>query len=275
MDPNAVEAIDVHGHYGTPICPTKSDLLNSFSEGNGNLVVERARKARTAYTIVSPLLGLMPRGNADPVRGNEDSQRVVQECEGLLRWVIVDPGQPATYEQAAEMLSDPKCAGIKIHPEEHLYPIRDYGREIFEFAERHKTVILSHSGDPNSLPADLVVFANEFPGVRLILGHIGCGHDGDPTHQVRAIQQSKHGNVYADTSSAKSILPRLIEWTVGQVGPERVLYGTDTPLYFAPCQRARIDSADLSDTDKRLILRDNAIRLFQLDTMFDLDRTKT
>lgn len=262
MDPNVVEAIDVHAHYGTPVCPAKSDLLNSFSQGDGKTVLERARKACTAYTIVSPLSGLMPRGGSDPVGGNEDSQRVVQACEGLLRWVIVDPGKPETYQQAAEMLPDPKCMGIKIHPEEHLYPIRDHGREIFEFAEHHEAVVLSHSGDPNSLPADLVVFANEFPGVRLILAHLGCGPKGDPTYQVRAIQQSKHGNVYADTSSAKSILPRLIEWAVKEVGPERLLYGTDSPLYFAACQRARLNSADISDADKELILRDNAIRLF-------------
>src|SRR5438067_888502 len=84
------------------------------------------------------------------------------------------------------------------------------------------------------------------------------------THQVRAIQQSRHGNVFADTSSTRSITPNLIEWAVREIGAERVLYGTDSPLYFAPMQRARIDHADLSDHDKRLILCDNAIRLFGL-----------
>ena len=49
-----------------------------------------------------------------------------------------------------------------------------------------------------------------------------------------------------------------------QCRPERVLYGTDTPLYLAAMQRARIDHADLSDRDKQLILRDNATQLFRL-----------
>jgi predicted TIM-barrel fold metal-dependent hydrolase len=43
-----------------------------------------------------------------------------------------------------------------------------------------------------------------------------------------------------------------------------VLYGTDTPLYSAPMQRARIDHADLDDDAKRLILCDNACRLLAL-----------
>ena len=81
---------------------------------------------------------------------------------------------------------------------------------------------------------------------------------------MRAIQASKHGNVLTDTSSMRSIMSGLIEWAVGEVGAERILYGTDTPCYFAPSQRARIDRADLTDTEKRMILRDNAKRLLPI-----------
>jgi predicted TIM-barrel fold metal-dependent hydrolase len=96
------------------------------------------------------------------------------------------------------------------------------------------------------------------------LAHIGCGWDGDYTHQVRAIQQSRHGNVHADTSSARSVTPKLIEWAVREIGSDRVLFGTDTPLYHAGMQRARIDHADLTDDEKRRILHANAERLFGL-----------
>ena len=125
--------------------------------------------------------------------------------------------------------------------------------------------MLTHSSEQNSLAADFVQWANAFPEVRLILAHIGCGWDGDLTHQVRAIQQTTHGNVYADTSSARSVTPGLIEWAVKEVGVDRVLFGTDTPLYHVAMQRARIDHADLSDADKKRILRDNAIDLFGFD----------
>ena len=85
------------------------------------------------------------------------------------------------------------------------------------------------------------------------------------THQVRAIQQSTRGNMWADTSSARSVTPGLIEWAVHELGVDRVLFGTDTPLYHAAVQRARIDHADLTDHQKTLILRENAVRLFDLD----------
>ena len=100
--------------------------------------------------------------------------------------------------------------------------------------------------------------------MRLILAHLGCGWDGDLTHQIRAIQQNKHGNVFTDTSSARSITPKLIEWGVREVGAERILFGTDTPLYFSAMQRARIDHAELSDREKRMILCENAEKLLGL-----------
>ena len=101
----------------------------------------------------------------------------------------------------------------------------------------------------------------------MILAHIGCSDTSDRTLQVRAIQQSTQGNVYADTSSAMSITPRLIEWAVGEIGAERVLFGTDTPLYATSMQRARIDLADLDDHSKRLILRENAWSLLNLSAI--------
>jgi predicted TIM-barrel fold metal-dependent hydrolase len=258
-----IQAIDVHGHYGR-YDRGKAGIVNEFMTGDAALVVRRARQANTHHTIVSPLQALLPRFGGDPVAGNVDAARVVAETEGLLQWVVVDPLKPQTYAQAEEMLRFPKCVGIKIHPEEHGYRIAEHGRAVFEFAARRRAVVLGHSSEKNSLASDYVNFANAFPEVRLIIAHLGCGWDDDLTHQVRAIQQSKHGNLFTDTSSAKSITPNLVEWAVREVGAERILFGTDTPLYFAPMQRARIDHADISDRDKRLILGENAMQLFEL-----------
>ena len=262
MSTESIPAIDVHAHYGRYFRGAADDIVNDFMTGDASVVVKRARQANIRLTIVSPLEALLPRFGGDPVNGNTHAARVVAETDGLLQYVVIDPLKPATYQQAAEMLKLPKCVGIKIHPEEHGYPIVEHGRKIFEFATRHQAIVLTHSSEQNSQASEFVRLANDFSDVRLILAHIGCGWDGDLTHQVRAIQRSKHGNLYADTSSARSITPGLIEWAVKEIGAERVLFGTDTPLYHTGMQRTRIDQADLSDADKRLILRDNAVKLF-------------
>mgnify|MGYP002640934486 CR=1 FL=1 len=259
-----IQAIDVHAHYGDYIRADATVRSNGFLSADAATVVRRATQCNTEITVVSPLSGLLPRGGSDAGRGNEEAARIVPETPGLRQWVIIDPSRPATFAQAARMLQLPHCVGIKIHPEEHVYHIRDHGRAIFDFAATHDAVVLTHSGEQNSLPADYLPFADEFPEVTLILAHIGCGFDGDRTHQVRAVSRSRHGNIYADTSSIFSMLPRLIEWAVAEVGADRVLYGTDTPLYLAAMQRARIDNAELSDEAKRTILRDNAERILDL-----------
>ena len=261
-----ITAIDVHAHYGRFIREEGSDLINGFSSGDAATVVARAHAAHTDITIVSPLLGLMPRGKADAAAGNKEAVEVVSHEPHLRQYVIVNPLQTATFEQARTMLAAPHCVGIKIHPEEHCYRIVDHGRMLFEFFEEMGVPVLTHSGCPNSLPKDFVSFANDFPTVKLILAHLGNGA-GDchrPDLQVSAIQQIKHENVYVDTSSVRSIYPGLIEWGEREIGAERILYGTDTPLYFAAMQRARVDHAEIAEASKRLILRDNAKRLFQL-----------
>jgi predicted TIM-barrel fold metal-dependent hydrolase len=64
-----------------------------------------------------------------------------------------------------------------------------------------------------------------------------------------------------------SITPGLIEWAVREVGAERVLFGTDTPLYSTAMQRARIDQAELDDQQKRKILWRNTFELLGLSEL--------
>ncbi len=272
MSISQIQAIDVHGHYGILNRPEERRSIVEFCSADAQVVVERARRSNTPWTVVSPLSGLMPRGHADVVAGNAEAARVVAQTEGLLQWVIVHPLQPATYEQASEMLQLPACVGIKLHPEEHVYPIREHGAALYEFAARHDALVLVHSGDPYSLPMDFVEFANEHANVTTILAHLGNGGGaaGDPALQVRAIQAGRHENLYVDTSSARSILPGLVEWAVDEIGAGKILYGTDAPLYWTAMQRARIDDAEISDQDKQLILRENALGLLESRTSIDL-----
>jgi len=257
-----IQAIDVHAHFGT-FLRGKSKLIDQFMSGDAEKVINRAKTANTKITIVSPLKALIPRLNNDPITANEEEVKVVGQTPGLRQWVVVDPLKPQTFDQADRMLHLSKCVGIKIHPEEHGYSIVKHGRTIFEFAAKHQTVVLSHSGEKNSMPVDLVKCADDFPEMKLILAHLG---NGGPDLHVRAIQNSRKGNVFVDTSSAAGLTSGLLEWAVKEIGAERIVYGTDSPLYFAPMQRARIDYAEISDNDKKLILCDNATKLFHFKT---------
>jgi len=159
------------------------------------------------------------------------------------------------------LLAHPRCKGIKIHPTEHTYEIRDYGDEIFEFAAHQKAIIISHSGCPGSFPEDFICFADRYSNVSVILAHLGNSADGKLSRQVYVVKRAENRNLYIDTSSAKSVHSGLIEWAVSEVGAERLLFGTDTPLYFAASQKARIEYAEIGEEAKRVILFGNAMRM--------------
>ena len=97
---------------------------------------------------------------------------------------------------------------------------------------------------------------DKYPDMKLILAHFGTGRG----YYVPIIQRAKHQNVYADTSGSASSKNNVIEYTVQQVGSEKILFGTDS--YSCAFQRGRIDYADISEQDKENILYKNAMRLF-------------
>ena len=143
-----------------------------------------------------------------------------------------------------------------------IYYVSSMWEEIYSFAAENRALIITQSGEENSLPEDFCLFANRFPEVQTICSHMGCGYDGNLEHQMRAIEMNTNDNLYTDTSSAKSLTQSLIEYAVKRIGSEKILFGTDNSCYFSPCQRARIDYAHIPAKDKYNILCGNALRLF-------------
>ena len=121
MNSTHVRAVDVHAHYGHYQREEASELLESFSTGDADEVVRRAEQANVRITVVSPLSGLLPRGKSDVVKGNREARETVRNRPSLRQWVILHPAVTETYEQAVDILKEPYCVGIKLHPEEHTH----------------------------------------------------------------------------------------------------------------------------------------------------------
>ncbi len=160
MTAKDLQAIDVHAHFGD-YRQNKSELVNEFCSADAETVVFRAKAANTRLTFVSPLRALTPRFNNDPVGGNEEAVSIIEQTDGLMQWVVVDPLKPKTYQQAEEILKRDQCVGIKIHPEEHGYKITEHGRAFFEFAAAHGAMVMLGSyivdpGDDVDYPAAFV-----------------------------------------------------------------------------------------------------------------------
>ncbi len=261
MDIEKIKAIDVHSHFGewnTNITPKEKYVL---CEGDVGYLLQNMSFANIACSINSHLYGLLPRGLGDAFLGNQMGLSIIEKNPSLYLWAVVNPLQPETFAQSKDLLEHERCLGIKVHPEEHRYPLKTYGASLYEFAAKNHTVIEGHSGEAWSLPEDYGDFANHYPEVTTIASHLGCGYDGDFRHQIRAIQNNLHHNLFTDTSSAKSINCNILEIAVSEIGSDRILFGTDSGCYFSPSQRARVDHARISAEDKENILFRNALRI--------------
>jgi predicted TIM-barrel fold metal-dependent hydrolase len=239
-------------------------LTDRMMSGGIEVVSARALACDIRITVVSAIRALIPyRG--DTTRGNEDAVAAAEQQDDIRFWVVIDPLRTETYEQADRLLAHPRCKGIKIHPHAHAYEISQHGEALFAFAAARKALVLTHSGDPGSYPEHFLPFVDRYPEVNLILAHLGNSDDGSVARQVDAIKAARQGNVWVDTSSARSMFSGLIEWAVEEIGHERILFGTDTPLYWSATQKARIETADIDEEAKAAILYRNAARLLNED----------
>lgn len=259
-----VKAIDVHGHigkYGTLGCWTTNRKLIS---GNGlNKFLRLARISNIETSIVADYTGMF----GDILKSNERTARLVEKYDELYQWVLINPLEPRSFDQATELIRQPKSAGIKTHSEIMNYEWQEHGEKVFELAARLQAVLAVNSGWKDDIPGDYSDLANRFPEVTLIMTYLGRSHHENMyknDFQILAWREAsvKHQNIYTDTASIKSLHGNVLEYVVREMGADFVLFGTDSPNYFAPSKRIRIDKADLTNDEKRKILRENAMRLF-------------
>lgn len=71
----------------------------------------------------------------------------------------------------------------------------------------------------------------------------------------------KFENVYLDLSGFGLFRRGALEYIVGQVGAERILFGSNYPVSNPAVYIAGVDYENLTDTNKELIFYKNAERL--------------
>lgn len=246
---------------------TPIDTHSHFDHGvDGDLYSIAAKAARECHRITLDVLfqkydtvGVGPAcfstyaavsTNKRITEENRFLHQLALENDRIFQWVVVEPTQPKTFDQADKMLKNKKAIGIKIHPKLHEYDIMEHGDKLFSFAHEMHAVVQMHPAEIQKMPA----FADKYPNMKLIIAHLGNDVFMD------AVAAAKHGNIFVDTSGSASHGNNVVERAVNRIGAEHILFGTDG--YSSAFQLARIAWADISEEDKKKILRTNALALF-------------
>ncbi|MFB3826287.1 MAG: amidohydrolase family protein [Bryobacteraceae bacterium] len=102
--------------------------------------------------------------------------------------------------------------------------------------------------------------AEAYPGVDLILAHMGSDLSADWREHVAGIEVARrHANVYLDTGA--TVLTRYLEQAVKELGPEKIIFGSDEPEVDCRLEIFKVRVLRLPAEHEQMILGGNMLRL--------------
>lgn len=168
-------------------------------------------------------------------------------------------------EHDVQNILDLGLHGVKLHPDIQGFKIDDYRcLKIYELCEAAGLPILMHTGDSrydNSNPNRLLPILEIYTNLTVIGAHFG----GWSMWEEASKKLAHIPNLYVDCSSSMPWLSneKTVE-IIRRYGADRVLFGTDYPMWSPNDELDRFMTLDLTDEERRLILSENAIKLFNL-----------
>jgi len=156
--------------------------------------------------------------------------------------------------------------GLKFLPDYHRTLLTDPAyADALTFANERGLLLLSHTwgvsmnGEQCNSADKIIYLMEHYPNIRFIMGHSIQGQ----TELAIEIAQ-KYQNAYLDLCDTGRFYG-MIERMVAEVGAEKVLYATDAPMQGYRFIQGAVLGADITDAERELIFRGNALRLLGLD----------
>lgn len=245
-------AWDIHSHVGTP-GPNPAKRMEALVKIADRVGVERL------------CICMSPPWQHEPTpeqfrQSNDDVLAILKEWSSrAFGFVYLNPTHTReSLDELERCVADGPMIGIKLWVGTRANaPVLD---PIVKRAAELKALILQHTwikqrGKGNlpheSTPMELAELSGRHPGVPIVCGHTG---GGDWALGIRAIRTRP--DLYADLGGGDPVYGK-VEMAVRELGAHRVLYGSDVSGRSFASQLGRVVGADISEADKRLILRDN------------------
>ncbi len=255
--------IDIHTHAFHPKIAHKAvDHLNNFysitCSGDGTIanLLEREQQAGLEKCVV--LCAATAPAQVIPANNYAISLQK-EHPEQVIAFGTVHPA----YENWEKELGRIKAAGIrgiKLHPDFQSFWLDDPRLlPIFEAAQKD-FVFEIHIGDKTtpdknpSCPYKLASIMSQFPDMRVIAAHFGGYRMW--SHALEVFSGSTFENLWFDTSSTTPFAtPELAHRLLNSFPRERILFGTDWPLYDPVEELQRLQTlGGLSDSEMEVIM---------------------
>jgi predicted TIM-barrel fold metal-dependent hydrolase len=189
----------------------------------------------------------------------------------LVGFGAVQPNSPKAAVAEIERCAKAGIKGMgEMRPDIQLFDLGDemVMNPLVEVLKEHKLVLLLHSSEPIGhdypgkgimFPDVIYPFITSFPDLTIICAHWGGGL---PFYALMPEVKKAMGNVYFDSAASPFLYtPGVYQQVIKLVGADRVLFGSDYPLLTQSRLLDEIETLDMPEETKNLVLAGNALRL--------------
>ena len=247
------DVIDVHGHCGSwerttsPVKTSASFVASMDRCGIAKLVV-------SSFTAIH---GETPTGNA------ETAAWVSTAPGRLYGYCVINPNYPAeTQDELRRCFDEARgFVGFKFHCELHGAQLHDDGyAEALAYANDHRLPVLVHGGGEDRWEE----VSERYPDATFIVAHACAWNGYDRAQRAHFARFRDLRNVVVDVSGSPAYRGAM-EQLVELLGPDKILYGSDFPMFDLGFEVGRIVMSSLDSATQRAICRDNALRYFRFE----------
>lgn len=274
MDQHGIDRVALMARITETVEPDKSAALLTIQRVMMNSPLLRPVAAffsSTFYDTSGMLRGIwrpFTRGGQGYVKtvrpDNESVAAAVQMIpDRFWGWIFLNPkGNSGVLDELERWRNVRGMIGVKVHPYWHDYPITDLA-VIARRAEELGLPILVHLGF--NAQGAYCWLVDTYPRLKIIFAHAGI-----PFYRQLWPLVHDHRNVYMDLSSSH-LSESFVRKAVAAVGPEKCLYGTDSPYGFSESDgsynygrvKGWMDRLPVSARDRDKILGENFLGLIR------------
>jgi len=187
---------------------------------------------------------------------NEVLRAIKHRPDRLFGFAYVSPQHvQASLDEIERCVAEGPMVGIKLWVAGHcsgaqIDPIIARATELNALIFQHTWIKITGNLPGESTPMDLAAMAARHPKAKIICGHSG----GDWEQGLRAVRP--HNNICVDLGGGDPAAG-FTEMAVRELGPERVLFGSDAGGRSFASQLAKVYAAEIEQESKDLILGEN------------------
>jgi predicted TIM-barrel fold metal-dependent hydrolase len=193
----------------------------------------------------------------------------------LTPYVGIDPWalSPRQNVEHLREMADRGARGIKLHPVAQRFEPNDPRmRPVYGTCEELGLVVLSHTGsakggEPFAEPRAFADVLEQHPRLTVVLAHLGGGSWRQTLSLARAFPKVTFDlcEIIEWAGAPKAPTAEDLAWMIKEIGPQRVMLGTDFPWYdLGRTVELVMELPVLSTGEKEQILGGNAVGTLDL-----------